>query len=152
MVASGLADSVPAFVMVGFRYGFFIAHPTASLLPLQYRKDRALSNSPIVIGDSCDDQINYGETVDIQFTYANEDGTPIDLTTATVSIFSSTPSVIQDEASITITDPTNGVVRMILDRTNALQLRKGRNNRFRVQMIFGPDSDDVTPDIYLQVT
>lgn len=107
---------------------------------------------PVVIGDSCDDQINYGETIDLEFTYTNEDGTPIDLSTSTVSIFSSSPAIIKDAASITITDAPNGEVRFLLGRDDATQLRRGRNNRFRVQMIFGPDSDDVTPDIYLQVT
>lgn len=111
-----------------------------------------MSTSPIVIGDSCDDAINYGETVDLQFVYTNEDGTPINLSSASVSIFSSSPEIIQSAATISITDAPNGVVRFLLGRDDALGLRRGRDNRFRVQMIFGSESDDVTPDIYLQVT
>lgn len=107
---------------------------------------------PVIIGATCDDQINYGETIDLLFTYENEDGTPIDLSSSSVSVFSATPEVIKDKASVTISDPENGQVRFVLDRDDALDLRRGRNNRFRIQMIFGPDSDDVTPDIYLQVT
>lgn len=107
---------------------------------------------PVVIGATCDDQINYGETIDLQFTYTNEDGTPIDLSSSTASVFSSSPDVIRDNAVVTISDAANGVVQFILDKDSALLLRKGRNNRFRLQVIFGSQSDDVTPDIYLQVT
>lgn len=108
--------------------------------------------SPAVIGATCDDQINYGETIDLQFTYTDDNGDPVDLSTATVQVFSSTPSVIKDEATVTVTDAANGVVRLLLDRDSALSLRRGRNNKFRMQAIFSADSDDVTPDIYLQVT
>lgn len=108
--------------------------------------------TPVVIGATCDDQINYGETVELLLTYTDENGAAIDLTTATVGVFSSSPSVIQSAAEITVTDGPNGKVRFLLHRDDALSLRKGRNNRFRLQAIFGPDSDDVTPDIYLQVT
>ncbi len=107
---------------------------------------------PIVIGGSCDDAINYGETIDLEFAYKNEDDTPIDLSSASVSVFSSSPEVIKDRATITIIDAPNGKVQFLLDRDDALELRRGRNNRFRVQMIFGPTSDDVTPEIYIQVT
>lgn len=105
-----------------------------------------------IIGATCDDQINYGETIDLTFTYTNEDGSPMDLSTATPSIFSSTPAVIKDAAVLTVTDAAAGKVRLLLQRDDALQLRRGRNNRFRIQMIFGSESDDVTPDIYIQVT
>lgn len=107
---------------------------------------------PVVLGATCDDQINYGETIDLQFTYQNEDGTPIDLSTATVRVFSATPSIIETGAQVTIEDPANGVVRFLLDRDDAKALRRGRNNRFTLQAIFGSESDDVTPDIYIQVT
>lgn len=106
---------------------------------------------PVVIGASCDDQINYGESIDLEFAYKNEDGTPMDLSSATVSVFSSSPSVIKDSASVTVSDAANGKVRFYLGRTHAIDLRKGRNNRFALQVVFGPESDDVTPDIYLQV-
>lgn len=106
----------------------------------------------LVIGATCDDQINYGETIDLVFTYADEHGNPLDLSSATPSIFSSSPSIIQAVAALSITDAAAGKMRFLLNRTDALELRRGRNNRFRVQMIFGADSDDVTPDIYLQVT
>lgn len=107
---------------------------------------------PLVIGATCDDQINYGETIDLVFTYTNDDGSPIDLTTATALVFSSTPEAIRDRASVTISDPEAGKVRFLLSRDDARELRRGRNNRFRLQVVFGADSDDVTPDIYLQVT
>ena len=107
---------------------------------------------PVVLGTTCDDQINYGETIDLLFTYENEDGSPIDLSTATVQVFSSSPDVIKEKAQITITDAANGKVRFLLDRDDAIHLRRGRNNRFRLQAIFGSQSDDITPDIYIQVT
>lgn len=106
----------------------------------------------IIIGNTCDTQINFGETVDIIFTYTDENGAAIDLTSATASIFSSTPSVIQEEAEVTVSDAVNGKVRVLLRRADAVNLRKGLNNRFRLQVIFGSDSDDVTPDIWIQVT
>lgn len=109
-------------------------------------------STPTVIGASCDDQINYGESIDLTFVYKNEDDTPIDLTSATVSVFSSVPDIIKEEAVVTVSDAVNGEVRFFLDRTSALELRRGRNNRFRLQTIFGSESDDVTPDIYIQVT
>lgn len=109
-------------------------------------------DGPVVIGETCDDQINYGETIDLELVYKDENGAPINVSTAVPSIFSSAPDVIQKHASLTITDGPNGKVRFLLDRTHALELRKGRQNRFRIQMIFGADSDDVTPDIWLQVT
>lgn len=105
----------------------------------------------LVIGATCDDQINYGETIDLVFTYQDASG-PMDLTSAVPSIFSSTPAVIKNSATIEVTDAAAGKVRLLLHRDEALNLRRGRNNRFRVQMIFGAVSDDVTPDIYLQVT
>lgn len=111
-----------------------------------------MSCDPAVLGATCDDQINYGETIDLEFTYQNEDGTPTDLSSASVSVFWSNPEVIKDKAVVTITDAPNGVVRFLLSKDDALELRKGRNNRFRLQTIFGADSDDVTPDIYLQIT
>ena len=108
--------------------------------------------TPIVIGATCDDQINYGETIDLLFTYTDENGDPVDLSSATVQVFSSSPSVIMDEATVTVTEAVNGKYRLVLNRDQALNLRRGRNNKFRMQVIFGTDSDDVTPDIYLQVT
>ncbi len=107
---------------------------------------------PVIIGATCDDQIDYGETIDLIFNYKNEDGTPIDLSSATVEVFSSSPSIIQAEAVITITDGLNGVVRFLLRGDDALQLKRNGTNRFRLKAVFGPDSDDVTPDIFLQVS
>src|SRR5690554_6831192 len=95
--------------------------------------------------------VEYGESVDLELSYQNEDGTAIDLTSSVPSVFSSFPSIIKDAAQFTITDAVNGKARFFLDRNDALQLRRGRNNRFRLQMIFGSQSDDVTPDIYIQV-
>lgn len=103
-----------------------------------------------VIGD-CDAPINYGESIDLTFNYQNEDGTPINLSSATVGVFSSTPPVIKDKAIVTITDALRGEVRFFLGREDALQLRRGRNNRFSIQVVFGAESDDVTPEIYIQV-
>ncbi len=107
---------------------------------------------PVVIGASCDDQIDYGETIDITFTYKNEDGTPIDLSTSTVAVYSSTPDIIKEAAEVTITEPLEGKVRFLLLRDDAEQLRRNMSNRFRLRAIFGSESDDITPDIYLQVT
>lgn len=105
-----------------------------------------------VIGATCDDQINYGETIDLEIVYRDESGTPLDLTSATPAIFSSSPDVIKDKAELTVTDGAAGKLRLLLRGADALQLRRGRNNRFRLKVVFGPDSDDVTPEIYLQVT
>lgn len=107
---------------------------------------------PVVIGASCDDQIDYGETIDLIFTYQNEDGTPIDLSSTVVDVFSSNPSIIQAAAVVTVSDAVNGKVRFLLHADDALQLKRSANNRFRLRAVFGPDSDDVTPDIFLQVS
>lgn len=95
--------------------------------------------------------VEYGETVDLEFTYRDDSGAPVNLSSASPSIFSATPEIIVTSGSFTITDAVNGKARFLLDRSHALSLRRGRNNRFRLQMIFGPESDDVTPDIYIQV-
>lgn len=105
-----------------------------------------------VVGETCDDQINFGESVDLNFEYKDENGDPMDLTSASVSVYSSTPDIIQEAAVLTITDAANGVVNFLLHRDYADQLRKGRNNFFRIQVVFADDSDDITPEIYLQVT
>lgn len=110
------------------------------------------SCSEIILGSTCENQINYGETIDITFTYTDENGSPIDLTSAVPSIFSSTPDVIKNHASVTVSDAVNGKIRFLLLRDYAIDLRKGRGNRFRLQVIFGSESDDVTPDIWLQIT
>lgn len=107
---------------------------------------------PPVIGATCDDQITYGETIDLHITYTNEDGSPIDLTSASVEVFSSVPPVIREQASVSIVDAPAGRVRFVIDRDAALSLRRGPANRFRLRAIFGPESDDITPDIILQVT
>jgi hypothetical protein len=104
------------------------------------------TSSPAVI---C---VNYGESVSITLTYLDDAGDAIDLTSATPAVFSSTPEIIIEEATFTVTDAAAGEARFFLDRTSALSLRMGRNNRFRLQMIFGEESDDVTPDIFIQVT
>lgn len=107
---------------------------------------------PLIIGAGCGDQIDHGETVDLALTYQNEDGSPIDLTGAQVDILSSDPEIIRAAALVTVEDAAAGRVRFLLRRDDAAQLRRGPRNSFRLRAIFGPDSDDVTPDIYLQVT
>ena len=111
-----------------------------------------MSCGPLVIGAGCDDQIDYGETIDLAITYQNEDGTPIDLSDATVEVASSDPEIIRAAALVTVEDAASGQVRFLLRRDDAAQLRRGPRNSFRLRAIFGPDSDDVTPEIYLQVT
>jgi hypothetical protein len=111
-----------------------------------------MSCNPPVIGATPEDEINYGESIELTLTYKDEAGTPIDLSTATVNVFESSPPVIKAEAEVSVLDAVAGQVRFFLDRTNALSLRKGRNNWFRIQVIFGAESDDVTPQIYFQVT
>lgn len=106
----------------------------------------------IIIGSTCEDQVNYGETIDITFTYKDQNGDPIDLTTSVPSIFSSYPSVIKDHSQLSVIDPSNGKIRMLLLRDHAKELKKGTANRFRLQVIFGSESDDVTPDIWIHVT
>jgi hypothetical protein len=111
-----------------------------------------MSCSTPVIGATPEDEINYGESIELILTYKDAEGAPIDLTTATASVFESAPPVIKAEAVVSILDAEAGQIRLFLDRTNALSLRKGKNNWFRLQVIFGAESDDVTPQIYFQVT
>lgn len=107
---------------------------------------------PAVIGATCDDQINYGETINLSLVYTDDAGNPIDLSSASVAVYSSRPDIIKNAGILTITDAQNGEVSFLLERDAAVQLRRGLNNRFRIQAIFGPQSDDITPDIYIQVT
>ena len=111
-----------------------------------------MSCGPLIIGSGCDDQIDWGETIDLTLQYQNEDGTPIDLSGATVRVYSSDPAIIKESAVVTIEDAAAGQVRLLLGRDHATGLMRGPRNRFRLQAIFGPDSDDMTPDIILQVS
>lgn len=106
---------------------------------------------PPVIGATLEDQINFGESIDLIITYKNGE-VPIDLTGATVSIFAAAPPVIKTQAAVTISNASLGKIRFFLGRDDALALRRGRNNWFRLQVVFGAESDDVTPEIYIQVT
>lgn len=108
--------------------------------------------SPIIIGDGCGTQINYGEAIELFLAYRNEDDTPIDLTSSSVSIYSSSPSAIKDLGSVTIVDAVAGSVRFFLSAGAALNLRNGINNRFKIRTVFGDLSTDITPEIYLKVT
>lgn len=96
--------------------------------------------------------VSYGESIDLQFTYLDENGVPLNLSSAVPHIYSSSPAAIKEDATFTVVDAVHGKARFFLGRDAAAALRRGRNNRFRLQMIFGPESDDITPDIYLQVT
>jgi hypothetical protein len=108
--------------------------------------------SPIIIGDGCGTEINYGEAIELFFEYRNEDDTPIDLSTSSVSIYSSSPDAIKNLGSVTIVDAVSGKVRFFLSSGAALNLRSGINNRFKIQTVFGDLSTDITPEIYLKVT
>lgn len=110
-----------------------------------------MSCGPIVIGDTPETQINYGETIDLVLTYKDQAG-PMDLTGSTVSIISSAPTSIKADAVVSVLDAEAGKVRLLLHRDDSKKLRMGRNNWFRLQAIFGENSDDITPEIYLQVS
>jgi len=107
---------------------------------------------PIIIGDGCGAQINYGEAIELLFEYRNDDDTPIDLSTSSVSVYSSSPSAIKDSGAVDIVDAASGAVRFFLSAGAALNLRKGINNRFRIEVVFGDLSTDITPEIYIKVT
>lgn len=108
--------------------------------------------SPIIIGDGCNTQINYGESIELFLEYRNEDDTPIDLSTSSVSVYSSSPSAIKDLGTVEIVDAEAGSVRFFLSAEDSLNLRKGINNRFKIETVFGDLSTDITPEIYLKVT
>lgn len=107
---------------------------------------------PVVVGATCDDQINYGETIDLLFTYQDSNGQPIDLSTSTAEVLSSNPDIIKNSATVTIESASLGQVRFLLNRDVAMGLRRGRNNSFRLRVIFGENEDDVTPEIFVQVS
>lgn len=110
-----------------------------------------MSGVPAVIGSTVEDQVNYGETIDLTITYKDQGGL-IDLSQAVVTVSASVPPVIKLQAEITVVDAVNGKVRLLLHRDDALKLRRGRNNWFCLKAVFGTESDDVTPEIYIEVT
>lgn len=104
-----------------------------------------------IIGATPEDQINFGESIELILTYEDEAG-PTNLTGATASIFASNPPVLKEECSVSVHDAAAGKIRMFLHRDHADKLRRGPNNWFRLQVIFSAESDDVTPEIFIQVT
>jgi hypothetical protein len=103
-----------------------------------------------VIGDDC--SINRGETIELFLLFRSEDETPIDLTGGTLQITEAKPSSIITDAEVTITDAPQGRARFVLPREHVDKLGIGRVNFFRVAAFLGPESDIVSPKIWIQVT
>lgn len=107
---------------------------------------------PLILGTGCDAPIMRGEALDITFQYLNEDGSPIDLSTSTVVVASSSPAILKDAGQVSILDAAAGTVRLFLGAPDAGKLRPGTGNRFRLCAAFGSQGNDLSPEIFLQVT
>ena len=106
----------------------------------------------LIIGSTCSDVVRLGEALDLRFFYKNEDGSPINLTSSEVVVSSSSPGEIKDRAEVSIIDGPAGAVRVFLSAEDTLYLRLGPGNRFRLLATFGTGSNDLSPEIYVQVT
>lgn len=104
-----------------------------------------------VIGSTCDDQVNKGETLDLNLAYTDSNGDPLDLSSATVEIAESYPTTLADNLTLTVTNAAGGIVRCVLDAADN-DLPVGRLSWFRVRTVFGAADEDVTPKIWIQIT
>ncbi len=106
-----------------------------------------------VLGLAPDEPINYGETIVRMLRYRNPDGTVMDLSSATFAVMESVPSIIGTAAILSRkTDADGDYVEFRMERDDALLLKKGRLNKFRLYASFGPLTDDATPLIEILVT
>lgn len=100
------------------------------------------------MGDTVNTQ--RGQALSLQVVFnEDENGTPLVLTGATVTVRESRPAVLQ-EASITVDDASSGVCTMALTEAQAEQLGEGRVNWFRLEAQFA-DDNIVTPKIWINV-
>lgn len=90
--------------------------------------------------------INKGECLHVTLDWDNEDGTPINITGRTFTVFEAAPLFT---AVFTVTDAVNGKVEMQVTDTSMLNL--GRSNRFRISMSVDGGCVDTTPPIWIDV-
>lgn len=92
-------------------------------------------------------EINRGECLRVQLTWQDEDGAPIDLTDAALSV---TESSVPVTAQFTVLDALAGEAELHIADTDAFRL--GRVDWLRIAMTpYGGTCADTTPPIWIRV-
>lgn len=104
-----------------------------------------------VLGATAADRINKGETIRLNLTFTDANGTAINLSSATITISEASHATLTSDATVTITDAAAGEVEFYLaDADNDLPV--GRLSWFRLRTVFGSSSIDVTDQIWIEIT
>lgn len=94
---------------------------------------------------------NYGETLRFDVVFANTDLTDA---TARVAVVANTVQANPDilgNANVQVTNATAGAVSFELDSEDAGQLFMGKNNWFRLEVVFEDGTNIVTPQMWINV-
>lgn len=101
-----------------------------------------------------------GKALNLLFEWKDEHGAAVDLSDAQISIVGAYPPALSSMAIVPV-DLSVGTfrVRSTIEQANQMHVRpmsetlgsKGPRNFFRVQVVFGPDDNDVTQRIVVEV-
>lgn len=95
--------------------------------------------------------INKGESVHLNLTYNNSDGTPIDLTGATLLIPEALPAELLGGTVVVQGDPLNGNALLFIPASLSASMGAGKVNWIRISMETPEDVKDVSPKIWIDV-
>lgn len=107
--------------------------------------------NPITVGETTGDIITKGSTLARDVNWVDENGDPLDLSSAVLSIIDANPPAIASEGTITATDSAGGISELYIPAAVIGSLPTGRIANFRVMAQFSVDSILVSPVIYLEV-
>jgi hypothetical protein len=111
-----------------------------------------MSKPRIIVGASGLDEVNPGESMRYRLTYKDDTDQPIELTGATVTVFKSNDPMLLENATVSVTNATLGIVDFEISGEFTVCWTPGLHRWFRVKMIYPSGSNDVTPQIWIQVT
>ena len=94
--------------------------------------------------------VNKFECVSAQGRWADENGSPIDITGRTMSIIEARPAELK-AGTVTITNAENGEFEILIPSSIAAKMGVGRVNWIRLAMSMGANCLDTTPMIWIDV-
>lgn len=93
----------------------------------------------------------YGSCISLDWTFKDSLGEAEDLSGCTFEVIDAHPSSLAEDFEITAVDLENGKIELFLGHDDALKLRMGRTNKFRLSRIFPDGCRDNTPEIWIDV-
>jgi hypothetical protein len=94
---------------------------------------------------------NFGETLRFTAVYANTDLTDATVRVAVIAnTVQAVPSALGN-ANLQIIDAASGIISFELSSDDASELYTGRNNWFRIELTFEDGSNEITPQIWINV-